>query len=98
MAKSTTPKKKKIKVDAYGQVHISSSFNNIIISITDRSGTGCGCTDPSNFGNGNCGAVSAIALGTFSPGTAVNRAMKSSWKARIRIDPWSFGPLWQSTI
>ena len=38
MAKATTTKKKKIKVDAYGQIHISSSFNNIIISITDRSG------------------------------------------------------------
>ena len=38
MAKATTPKKKKVKVDAYGQIHISSSFNNIIISITDRSG------------------------------------------------------------
>lgn len=39
MAKSSprTPKKKK-KVDALGQVHISSSFNNIIITITDMAG------------------------------------------------------------
>ena len=37
MQNSRTPKKKK-KVDAVGQVHISSSFNNIIITITDLAG------------------------------------------------------------
>ncbi|MEM6644473.1 MAG: 30S ribosomal protein S11 [Bacteroidota bacterium] len=37
MAKSSKAKKKK-KVEANGQVHISSSFNNIIITITDLSG------------------------------------------------------------
>lgn len=39
MAKSKTAKsKKKAKVDPVGQVHITSSFNNIIISITDLGG------------------------------------------------------------
>ncbi|MEL6250788.1 MAG: 30S ribosomal protein S11 [Bacteroidota bacterium] len=37
MAKSSKAKKKK-KVEPNGQVHISSSFNNIIITITDLSG------------------------------------------------------------
>ena len=37
MAKSSKAKKKK-KVEPAGQVHISSSFNNIIITITDLSG------------------------------------------------------------
>ncbi len=39
MAKTqnTAPKKKK-KVDALGQIHISSSFNNVIITITDMAG------------------------------------------------------------
>ncbi len=37
MAKSVSRKKKK-KVDPVGQVHISSSFNNIIVSITDLRG------------------------------------------------------------
>ena len=37
MAKSTK-KKKKVKVDAMGQAHIHSSFNNIIISLTNASG------------------------------------------------------------
>lgn len=37
MAKSSKAKKKK-KVEPTGQVHISSSFNNIIITITDMSG------------------------------------------------------------
>lgn len=38
MAKTTRSPKKKKKVDALGQVHISSSFNNIIITITDMAG------------------------------------------------------------
>ncbi|MEL7533939.1 MAG: 30S ribosomal protein S11 [Bacteroidota bacterium] len=37
MAKNRSVKKKK-KVDPVGQVHISSSFNNIIITITDLGG------------------------------------------------------------
>ena len=37
MAKSPSRKKKK-KVDPVGQVHITSSFNNIIVSITDLRG------------------------------------------------------------
>ena len=36
MAKSN--KKRKVKVDAVGEVHISSTFNNIIISMTNTSG------------------------------------------------------------
>lgn len=39
MAKSTKGKsKKKARVEPIGQAHISSSFNNIIITMTDRSG------------------------------------------------------------
>ena len=38
MAKSFSSKKKKKRVDPLGQVHITSSFNNIIISITDVKG------------------------------------------------------------
>lgn len=37
MAKSTS-KKRKVRVDAVGQVHVHSSFNNIIISITNANG------------------------------------------------------------
>ena len=36
MAKNTN--KRNVKVDAEGEVHIHSSFNNIIISITNKSG------------------------------------------------------------
>lgn len=40
MAKKTakTTKKKKVKVDAVGQAHIHTSFNNIIISLTNDNG------------------------------------------------------------
>lgn len=37
MAK-TAAKKRKVKVDPIGQVHIHSSFNNIIISVTNATG------------------------------------------------------------
>ena len=36
--KKTTKKKRKVRVDAMGQVHITTSFNNIIISITNKDG------------------------------------------------------------
>jgi small subunit ribosomal protein S11 len=34
----TASKKKNVKVDAYGQAHISSTFNNIIVSLTNSTG------------------------------------------------------------
>ncbi len=37
MAKNAK-KKKKVKVDPLGQAHISSSFNNIIVSLTNNAG------------------------------------------------------------
>lgn len=36
--KSKTTRKKVVKVEATGQVHIHSSFNNIIVSITNNDG------------------------------------------------------------
>ncbi|TXC78435.1 30S ribosomal protein S11 [Luteibaculum oceani] len=38
MAKTNTKKKKKVKVEAAGQAHISSTFNNIIISLCNSEG------------------------------------------------------------
>lgn len=38
MAKSTKAKKRNVKVDPEGQVHIQASFNNIIISFTNKQG------------------------------------------------------------
>ncbi|MFI3295324.1 MAG: 30S ribosomal protein S11 [Rikenellaceae bacterium] len=39
MAKKTnTTKKRVVKVDAQGQVHVHSTFNNVIITITNASG------------------------------------------------------------
>ncbi len=43
-------KQKKSKVDANGQVHITSSFNNIIISITDRAGNVIGWSSAGKMG------------------------------------------------
>ena len=36
--KTTTNKKRVVKVDAYGQLHVSSTFNNVIVSITNSTG------------------------------------------------------------
>ena len=38
MAKKVVAKKKVVKIDAVGQAHIHSSFNNIIISLTNNDG------------------------------------------------------------
>ena len=38
MAKTNAKKKKKVKVEAYGEAHINASFNNIIISLTNNTG------------------------------------------------------------
>ena len=36
--KSGTQKKRKVKIEALGQAHVHSSFNNIIISLTNKKG------------------------------------------------------------
>lgn len=38
MAKKTVTKKRKVHVDAVGEAHIHASFNNIIISLTNKNG------------------------------------------------------------
>ncbi len=38
MAKSNAKKKKKVKIESAGQAHISSTFNNIIISLCNNEG------------------------------------------------------------
>lgn len=38
MAKKVTAKKRVVKVEATGQAHIHSSFNNIIVSLTNNDG------------------------------------------------------------
>jgi small subunit ribosomal protein S11 len=38
MAKRTVQKKRIVKVEAFGQAHVHSTFNNIIISITNNEG------------------------------------------------------------
>ena len=36
--KTTTNKKRVVKVDAYGQLHVASTFNNVIVTITNSTG------------------------------------------------------------
>ena len=36
--KTTTAKKRVVKVEAYGEAHISSTFNNVIVTITNSIG------------------------------------------------------------
>jgi len=37
-AAKTSTKKRIVKVDAYGDAHISASFNNLIVSLTNKQG------------------------------------------------------------
>lgn len=51
MAKGKVARKqKKSKVDPVGQVHITSSFNNIIISFTDKAGNVIGWSSAGKMG------------------------------------------------
>jgi len=45
-----TKRVKKSKVDAVGQVHITSSFNNVIISVTDLAGNVLGWASAGKMG------------------------------------------------
>ena len=36
--KTTTNKNRVVKVDAYGQLHVTSTFNNVIVTITNSTG------------------------------------------------------------
>ncbi|MCI6472054.1 MAG: 30S ribosomal protein S11, partial [Bacteroidales bacterium] len=38
MAKKTATKKRNVRVDAVGQLHVHSSFNNIIVSLANAEG------------------------------------------------------------
>lgn len=51
MARPQKSKKKKLKkVDAYGIVHVKSTFNNTIITITDREGAVVSWCSPGKIG------------------------------------------------
>ena len=38
MAKKATTSKRVVKVDAYGEAHITSTFNNVIVTLTNSQG------------------------------------------------------------
>ena len=38
MAKKTVQKKRKVTVESVGQAHVTASFNNIIVSLTNKKG------------------------------------------------------------
>ncbi len=50
MARPQKTKKKKQKVDAYGVAHVKSTFNNTIITITDREGAVIAWCSPGKIG------------------------------------------------
>jgi small subunit ribosomal protein S11 len=50
LARPQKTKKKKQKVDAYGVAHVKSTFNNTIITITDREGAVIAWCSPGKIG------------------------------------------------
>ena len=46
----TANKKRVVKVDAYGDAHISATFNNIIISLTNKNGQLISCSSAGKMG------------------------------------------------
>ena len=53
MAKNQTAKKRKVQVDAIGQAHIHSSFNNIIITLTNNQGQAISQSSAGKMGVGS---------------------------------------------
>ena len=50
MAKKTVTKKRNVRVDAIGQLHVHSSFNNIIVSLANSEGQGISWSSAGKMG------------------------------------------------
>ena len=50
MAKKTVTKKRNVRVDAIGQLHVHSSFNNIIVSLANSEGQVISWSSAGNMG------------------------------------------------
>jgi small subunit ribosomal protein S11 len=94
MAKSQQPsakaaaKKRVVKVDAYGDAHITASFNNIIISLTNKNGQVISWSSA-----GKMGFKGSKKNTPYAAQTAAQDAAKVAFDAGVkRVDVFVKGP------
>jgi small subunit ribosomal protein S11 len=79
MAKKTTTSKRVVKVEAYGQAHISSTFNNIIVALTNNQGQVISWSSA-----GKCGFRSSKKNTPYAAQMAAEDASKIAYDAGLR--------------
>lgn len=83
-----TAKKRVVKVDAYGDAHISATFNNIIISLTNKQGQVISWSSA-----GKMGFRGSKKNTPYAAQTAAQDAARVSYDAGLRkVDVFVMGP------
>jgi len=81
-------KKRVVKVDAYGDAHISASFNNLIISLTNKNGQVISWSSA-----GKMGFKRSKKNTPYAAQMAASDAAKVAWEAGVkRVDVYVKGP------
>ena len=79
MAKKTTTSKRVVKVEAYGEAHVSSTFNNVIVSLTNAQG------QVISWGSaGKCGFRGSKKNTPYAAQMAAEDAAKTAFDAGLR--------------
>ena len=79
MAKKTQTSKRVVKVDAYGEAHISSTFNNVIVSLTNAQGQVISWSSA-----GKCGFRGSKKNTPYAAQMAAEDASKTAYDAGLR--------------
>ena len=79
MAKKTTTSKRVVKVEAYGEAHISSTFNNVIVSLTNAQGQVISWSSA-----GKCGFRGSKKNTPYAAQMAAEDAAKTAFDAGLR--------------
>ena len=77
--KTTTAKKRVVKVEAYGQAHISSTFNNVIVSLCNAQGQVISWSSA-----GKCGFRGSKKNTPYAAQMAAEDAAKTAFDAGLR--------------
>ena len=79
MAKKTTTSKRVVKVDAYGEAHITSTFNNVIVTLANGQGQVISWSSA-----GKCGFRGSKKNTPYAAQMAAEDASKSAYDAGLR--------------
>ena len=79
MAKKSTTSKRVVKVEAYGEAHISSTFNNVIVSLTNAQGQVISWSSA-----GKCGFRGSKKNTPYAAQMAAEDASKTAYDAGLR--------------